>query len=316
MLKATYLLCALIGLSSAAYAAVAEPHYKWQKTNITTCWVDGEMDIDSFSEYHRQRLALALEGKTSILPRTKSRLQNLINREFTPARTGIHFTGWKSCDETKNPDLKIIPINSNATPLGRAPIGRSYTSDNLDNGGFLRGSSYLYLNFRADRSGSLIDPFEDIEVTFLHEMGHVAGLRHEHTHPEAKADPACPSNYLAEPLSSRSRVYSAYDPNSIMNYCFLDTVAHNSVIDQSSTILWVEDDQIAHWVDGSIFQRTNHKWSKGGPITSLPDPQRSRQTYKINVTLSRGDLHGLRCLYSYSGQQRGQYCHQSAQTNL
>ena len=58
----------------------------------------------------------------------------------------------------------------------------------------------------------------------LHEFGHVAGLRHEH----ARADSTCKkSDELIEEEQMKSEEFSAsaaYDPNSIMNYCYRDIV--------------------------------------------------------------------------------------------
>lgn len=54
-----------------------------------------------------------------------------------------------------------------------------------------------------------------------HEFGHLIGLRHEDIHPDAAKDPQCNGKAAEEPLSEQTKI-EKYDPNSIMNRCYLN----------------------------------------------------------------------------------------------
>lgn len=112
------------------------------------------------------------------------------------------------------------------------------------------------------------------QLVALHEFGHIAGMRHEHTRSEIKSDQFCQmiedqaiflfASYKRpkiEPRLDSSIAYGNYDPYSVMSYCYL--------------------------VAKSQFEEPSFKQY----FTNT-------QIKNMKVGLSNGDIHALRCLYN------------------
>lgn len=82
----------------------------------------------------------------------------------------------------------------------------------------------------------------------LHEFGHVAGLRHEHIRPEAAEHAGCDltrgfedftgatgtkASIFSERKGESAELVGEYDPRSIMNYCFINTLERKVVPDEN-----------------------------------------------------------------------------------
>lgn len=160
-----------------------------------------------------------------------------VTKEFTPARTGIYFTGFKDCEDTPNPDVVILRAAPKIilfdTPSfrGRAVIGQDgeYSYNYGEDGVPVKGVHGEYESGFYKKSGKVAHvALKSINPgTVIHEFGHVAGLRHEHIHEEAKYDPNCSNRGVAYPTEEKfydsAHVETNYDSRSIMNYCFLQT---------------------------------------------------------------------------------------------
>lgn len=235
-------------------------------------------------------LGRLLSYKVTVAPELKEFVQKNIQAEFTPERTGIHFVGWKSCEDTKKADVKIVTGNKDMAGYGLATAGRiSYVNENQEYE-FLKSHSYIYVDM-GEISSKLAKPW-DVYVTFLHELGHVAGLRHEHIRPEAAADPACKSLNIGpdqELPYKHTANLSAYDPNSIMNYCFTGVVSYMTgpkfmAFDGTEPIRGkIRSSYIKHWMDESIVSRVPRE---DGMFDVM-----------VRVGLSQGDVAGLKSLY-------------------
>ena len=138
----------------------------------------------------------------------KENIQRWVEGEYSSSRTGIYFVGFKSCDQTESPNV-IIYLNADTVYLGwgkvaaaEATIGRSLRSVSRD---YPSAEGAIYMNSRGLNKSDVV-----------HEFGHVAGLDHEHEHPQATKD--C-SAVKKGRVYHTGRGYFPYDRESVMNYC-------------------------------------------------------------------------------------------------
>ncbi len=253
-----FLSACLISLStffdSRALGGAFEPAARWDKNEVRVCWLDSEGFRKSPSLLDD---TLYLNGAGLVhSPGLESAIQNLIEFEFTPEKTGIHFTGFQRCGipaEGGRPDADAI-----------LALEQTDAFDEVIEGGSSIGMSVIDLLI-----GEIVrrDPREEeglpslviqippgslyhsktlgyesaIQLTALHEFGHLAGLHHEHSayREEALRDPYClsspyaddlkkgpdpsfslvPRKYLENLYHLKGAVRSGYDPVSIMSYC-------------------------------------------------------------------------------------------------
>lgn len=228
-------LISLITITSAK-AGIIEPKVLWDKQAIVTCFYDSEAQLPETKIESVQNAEKKYDFKPeSLKKKDQKKVEEVIKRNFTPALTGIHFVGWKACSQTPNRDLIVMRAKSKTFLLdrpsfnGRATIGESGYLGRLDDGsiGFWNKDDKiptiaLYSTF--------LNPIG--AGTIVHEFGHTSGLRHEHIHEDASQDKRCqnpmvPLDFdkpedLETPFVSTVFVTN-YDPNSIMNYCWLMT---------------------------------------------------------------------------------------------
>jgi hypothetical protein len=287
-----------------------EPNVKWNKRSITTCW-------GKFSDYQKYK------SKFSGLPsdasdfieytaHEKKVLKALVSSEFSIATTGIEYVGWQDCARTSAPDVFLFKINTSSVwYAGRATIGQTGKSVEET---FFSDSSIKFLKSPADTLNYLVInaysigypnlPYaQDLKLVFLHELGHTSGLRHEHIDARAKGewqgilrhpqDQNCATTGVSstERASSTTRKFSVYDPNSIMNYCYIFLVEGLGLSIPSLLFTpWIKVDL---W-DPSIISKTGLNF---------------QPSYKIRIGLSQGDKHSLKCLYQYDERTFKERCH-------
>ena len=152
-------------------------------------------------------------GKLNFLPASWSKtnlqkIQNWIESEYTPERTGIHFYGWSSCQENRDADIVLFFAENGGLIGGQASLGPR-------NPGTVAG-------YPAARGYVMI--YHLNKATAVHEFGHVAGLMHEHLHPQAfHKNARCVGNFLRSPAPmDPQNDYAEYDAQSVMNYCALN----------------------------------------------------------------------------------------------
>lgn len=236
--------------SMSSKAGIVEPNTLWDKTAVVTCWYDQEAQL-GLTIINSVKMA---KQKYDFVPKElskkeKEKVQQAVERNFSPTRTGIHFIGWKDCSQTENPDLIVmeaksrIPILNRPGFNGRAVIGEEglFSADEQTGATGYFGKSGLVSNVAlyTQQSG-----------TVVHEFGHVAGLRHEHIQEEAKDDDLChktqvPLNFkkpegLEKPHST-TLIFTEYDQKSIMNYCWL--ITQRKSLDKADGVILSEKDQ-------------------------------------------------------------------------
>lgn len=196
-MKASFaLLLAVCTISSAQAGAYSKK--LWDKNELTVCFAKGEPE--KRKSYSHQLKIIDWKEKD------KAKVKEWTNSEYTKERTGIYFTGWKSCEETAQPDV-IIFFNKNSRFFGNLDgIAAGY-------GPVPKVDGYPHARSYAAISKSGMD-----KTTVLHEFGHVVGLAHEHNHPDSiKEGYGCGAN---KPIVENTFFsYEPYDKRSIMSYC-------------------------------------------------------------------------------------------------
>ena len=305
-MKVLLLLFAYINFAQATPRSSAEYLSRWKKLEINVCWLDNRpIQKQDFTNRRLGEVDPLMESRTTFNSIYKAKVQEIVSAEYTKERTGIHFIGWKSCQEMEQYDLVIITADTYAPEifeddfffnylLGQAVIGRIdnwLTSSNMPED----KKSYVYLNLDTQGLAPLVSVFDGVLSTALHEFGHVAGLRHEQIRLEAQVDPICTKFSLGEKPNKDTRFFSVYDPTSIMNYCFLNMTG------QRTGMIFTSDSQIYDELDDSIVAST--KVADG------------KTQYKVRWGLSRGDVHGLRCMYVYKEEEFKEKCNKDFQPN-
>jgi hypothetical protein len=199
MKKLLVLICWMFFFAANGYASMFT-YNRWQQNNVQVCFVDPDqdpadsLDISLFSA----------EQKNSV--------QAWLNEEYTEARTGIYFSGFQSCDQAINPDVVVylrqepVTVTSGRVELASATLGQTPTRPSIRYQS-ARGAVYLS---QSGLNKSVV----------IHEFGHIAGLYHEHDHPDA--DQACTYNNERDKQVYAYRGYLPYDHDSIMSYCVIN----------------------------------------------------------------------------------------------
>lgn len=222
----------------SSFGIIAED-YNWKKRSITVCWANKELG-EELPQFSVMRMA-AHDTATELKDKDKLAVQKKVQEQFNKATVGIEFVGWQKCNPKVKPDLYIFAFDELAYAEyyqpGEAEIGTSCEMFNPD----LRKKEirkrvagqpgYIFLSKATIKKlGPKV--FKNPETSFirsaLHEFGHATGLIHEHYHKEARLDPNCQDlikdnpEFLINPVKlGREKTYSKYDPQSIMNGCFL-----------------------------------------------------------------------------------------------
>lgn len=204
-----WIFSAMLFVSAPSWSSIYTENYLWDKRELTTCFADDHRD--------RKNGPLVLkfrEWKRS----DKEKIKRWVQSEFSAERTGIHFVGFDDCEVNPEADVAIFYNKNNKLESrlfggldGIASLGTSLHTQNI---GWLFG--FKLINSYVSISNSGMN-----KGTVIHEFGHIAGLMHEHDHPDAeRLEPEC--KYTEEWGTLSGFVYEAYDRNSVMNYCKLD----------------------------------------------------------------------------------------------
>jgi hypothetical protein len=303
----------LLALSLSSFAQnknYAEPNVKWSKTQVSVCWgkyqdrLNGMQKFDSLPFDSRVYLEYSASEKANLMA--------MVNKEFTKTKTGLEFIGWKDCSETKNPDVTFFKINDpRVRYAGRATIGESGLNVSESFQGRVRSTyqkkkasvrNFLILN--TDSIGYPALPYEqDLKLVFLHEIGHTAGLRHEHIDMQAKASLFLPQkdkncvtagiNSSELPIASTMQL-GVYDANSVMNYCYIFLLEKIGL--EYSVLAPAAPGIQVNLVDPAVVTTTQTMGKKN---------------YRMRIGLSSGDQHALKCMYQFDAKTFLAKCHGS-----
>ena len=233
----------LMFVSFQSFGSVFESNISWLNKNVKVCFAravnwDESRITEDFLFDDEPSEGQAVNYSTS----EKVRIKKVINQNFTANVTGIHFIGWKDCDEQDDSDVFIYKsIRAEDLLMGKASIGYKAKLSRIPNQreiGYIRDMSIIKKEFilinteGIERYKGLLRYEEVFDRTVMHEFGHLAGLRHEISRvKEARSDSNCIETgnfdlppYLVEKMGPTAKSVSDYDSNSIMNDCFGDVL--------------------------------------------------------------------------------------------
>lgn len=291
----------LLALISFCYASLTEPHVKWARKNIDVCFgTSADFGSTSLSQETRS-YKISPSDLLLFTDAQKNVIQNIVNTEFTEARTGIHFVGWRDCSESPKSDVVLFRAERSDLPEGSASLANGITRgvNNLSypvavekNPSELK-RFVLLKTHRNQKILKMVTDNESLSITTLHEFGHIAGLRHEHADRDnAALDKNCiRQGFISnDGLSTTTLRTSTYDPNSIMSYCFmLHRVRKETGLNFKA---WSETSKL-FLTDKTLYTQIGRR-------------------FEVRIGLSKKDLHALKCLYLFDPEKIKNTSHQYA----
>jgi hypothetical protein len=256
---------------------------------VPTCYLDEGMSDDYahqqvpcedavLKESHR-KLGVYLEDKDNLWPKGiacydyatafSAKNQELMSSAMNEykEKAGIQFIHINNCSSTYGNDEDVC---------GGCKV--KFTIKNDESGCFARigysKRSKLYLNVELNEC--------DRYRTYLHELGHVLGLEHEHVHPDRKVvilRKNVGSDYDLDKFEKdNSSAVTPYDPTSIMHY-------------QDDSICWPKDTTI-NYCDVNQSERD------GCVVPTEKDCDLTRKkSIKKSEHLSAGDIQTIQKMY-------------------
>ncbi len=241
----------------------------WQTNSLRTCWTlpaEAAGQPGLLSPGQLQHFAGATTPATDlVVSLAAARIREAADREFTVEATVAAFSTIDFCIQPltqENYDLVLVIGRGSGSPL---PSGEASAA------GYSPTRTLPASIALAIPSAWTDTEFDDarqvaVEATSLHELAHILGLHEERSHPAIVTDP------YQGPFEVRLNTFpvSRFDPNSIMLYNFVF-----SMIDPAR---FPTELAAFRRVDPDLFEA-----DATGP--------------GYRPALSRGDRHGLRCLY-------------------
>lgn len=247
-----------------ANSSVYEPEVLWQKAAIKYCYVDKERLIKKTS-FDRKSYDFAL---AKIPQSYRENLDQVVQEQFNPRDTIIHFVGGQDCSKAPSSDIYIIPVQpkigkstKKRIPYGKASVGYfgKVVYPNMFKREFktVRSFSkhYVLLNLKPVQYNHQTNIFfeESLPYVLLHELGHILSFRHEHGRDEMQEDPNCNKfKSRQETMSETAKISGAYDPFSIMNYCYVHAIIKKK-IPQSPPELSERDKELSRELYDPLF---------------------------------------------------------------
>lgn len=296
-------------LVSSAFGSVVEPFYRWNKTVITVCWIDTDrIPEERYTSGQLMNMPVQ-EQLIRLSEREKRMIKESIESNYSATRTGISFAGWKNCSDSTSVDAIIyttdsgVPGSSSIGRLTDSDIDGRYAAIEKDKLAFVVVNTHVADDKRSNpQSLFRLNSDEYLKFLFLHEFGHLAGLRHEHLRRASRNAPMCiATGHLgySEKAHAKTRAFDLYDDASIMSYCYLDYLSMNG------THYYTYRKEPSF----EVASRFDAPWHLISPLDSeLPairkDLGDTITENFIRIQLSEKDAQGLRCLYSTESERK------------
>lgn len=224
------LLSSTILLPCISFSGVIEPDVRWSDPEVKVCFAPTSLrsftDIDNDDQNFLSIPPVLMEWNNELMDYMRSTVES----SYSENSTLVRFVGWNICtgDELLS-TVYLFPVKGSffegVSTLGEHGkkvdlyIGQEKTSRYVKEHNPIKHPS-LAIKFTKTN-------MKNLTYIILHEFGHLAGLRHEHIREEANRDVNCSyygSSILrsSEDLGISARLAGAYDPYSIMNYCYRD----------------------------------------------------------------------------------------------
>lgn len=268
-------------MKAAPLGVTATEIQKWKKKEITVCWARKENQ----NKICRGTGLIEVEDELPNAENLKKDIRDIISQEYTLAKTGIHYIGWKSCSDNEPYDVMLF-TTSYTKPLvlegglGEASIGPCTT---FQSDGYTGNKPYVILGLdsRSSRQGILAQ--QDLRITALHEFGHLSGLHHEHMN-----DPDLIDFLNKQSEDQHVVATSVKDDVSVMNYEF-------NLLVQNKGLNFIQ-------------LKSKRAVSSESNIVKIKSINESQEEVNITIGLSSGDIHALKCLYVYSVAEKKTIC--------
>ena len=285
----------------ASEQSIAEPLVKWQKSELQVCFSPN------------------LDGKAFTLEEQEV-IKSALVREYTAEKTGAYFMGFKLCKKGNHlsADVTVMPFENlkNGTPQNKylgltSGIGQDGHAEMSMQWNFIKGTFTQKIGIYERGKNKVVvrmvsgrpfeggmQPLQVLELTALHEFGHVLGLRHEHARREAPYDLNCKvmETELSEEEYSTTVHFGNYDPNSIMNYCWMQFMM------QSGGVIYYNPLPHVAVTLPTPFQgmvmRFLPNFNDAKIITVTENAFQDLPKIEFKITLSAGDRKTLKTMYS------------------
>lgn len=197
----------------------------WPSKKVSLCFNRDLSDIQNYDEF--------------AIPIAKA-----IAREYTVESAGFEWVGLDDCRNVSNADaMLLLQYSANeprlkgvASQIGQFNVG----PPNPVFRGASRPAVAIFIGSIYQSSGSSRSMLDfELEFTVLHELGHLAGLFHEHAHPRSTCrvtQESALDKFEQMPPGVAEHAYldygTPYDPNSIMNYCVAYSAMKGQLVDR------------------------------------------------------------------------------------
>lgn len=201
------LFLSLIFLSTQVSANVYSK-YPWRSTRSLSVCV-------AAAEAHPRQIGVLSRVVISSFHKTEvSVIQQWLEAEYSPERTGISFHGFSPCAEAQA-DIILFRGSEGGLIGGQASLGPKRPGSVQ---GYPQARGYVLI-------------YDIKKSSVVHEFGHVAGLMHEHLHPDAfSREGKCVQQFAGSPAAfDAQNFYSTYDYESVMNYCAVNAPGGESL---------------------------------------------------------------------------------------
>lgn len=303
-------------LSASAQASVAEPQSAWKKKSVKVCW-GSPLDAERADLPKLSKLMIEHSEYESFTSSDKRQVQETITREYNLKNTGIELVGWEDCEESDSSEVIVFSEDLTKPPKHLTDLmfvasyhGCSSIGDESP-GSLLK--RFVHIKKLPDYQLKLTSA-QALDVIALHEFGHLVGLRHEHARRlDAMEDPNCYTQGigLIEAMGTSAKLYSVYDPNSIMNYCHAYSLMNKTgndfyVDDLSDVSLRVGGGQYAFGPSSVQFKFSPNdvNFTDDALVTKAEDQALKAIRFEVKIGLSKSDRHALKCMYDSTYDQQ------------